>query len=101
MKNISELIRENSEMISERQAKQRKVNLFIMNCGTINTMLPQIEKYIYQLSPNNIYAFDDKKVEKVKDINKYDWNGPHYNDAKIVDIICSKYLGDNNFVFIP
>ena len=95
MKNISELI-------TERQAKPRQVNLFMMNCGAINTMLPQIEKYIYQLSPKNIYAFDDKKVEKVKDINKYEWSGPHFDDTTAVSkYINEKCLGNDNFVFIP
>jgi len=89
-------------LIAEGRQKQRNTNLFIMNCGTINTMLPQIEKYIYQLSPTNIYAFNEDKVEKVKDINKYKWGGPHIYDWSVL----SQYMQDNaigsdNFVFVP
>lgn len=90
-----------SELITEKQAKPKKINLFIMNCGTTYTMLDKVQEYIDLLKPNAIYAFDANKVEKVKDINKYEWGGPHYNDANIVDVICNKYLGDDNFVFIP
>lgn len=101
MKNISELIKENSEIVTEKQTKQRKVNLFIMNCGATYTMLNKVQEYIDLLKPNDIYAFNSSKVEKVKDINKFEWGGPHYNKANIVDIICNKYIGEDNFIFIP
>jgi hypothetical protein len=98
MKNISELIKENSEMVTEK--KERTVNLFIMNCSAVNTMIPEIEKYIYQLNPNNIYAFGYGKVEKVKDIHSFKWTGGHdYDWSKLTKYLEDNCLGHNNFVF--
>lgn len=72
-----------------------------MNCGTTYTMLDKVQEYIDLLKPNDIYAFNSSEVKKVKDINKFGWGGGHDSDTNIIDFICNKYLGDDNFVFIP
>ena len=89
-------------LIAEGRQKKRVCNLFVMNCGTTNTMLDKVQEYATLLNAKTIYAFDEKKVEKVKDINKYAWGGPHFYDWSII----SKYMQDNmigsdSFIFVP